>query len=47
MIDIFEFESPFGWLGKAFNFLVLETYMSNFLKERCEIIKSAAESEAW
>lgn len=47
MTDVFEFESPFGWIGKWFNFFVLENYMEKFLRRRCEKIKEAAESGAW
>ena len=34
MIDIFEYESPFGILGKLADKLFLKRYMSNFLKKR-------------
>jgi len=47
MIDVFEFQSPFGIIGKAFNFFVLEKYMKRFLRKRCEMIKSTAESDEW
>lgn len=45
MNDIFEFESPFGIIGKIFNTLFLRNYMKKFLLERNRLIKSAAESE--
>ncbi len=34
MIDIFEFESPLGILGKCANRLFLRKYLENFLEER-------------
>jgi ligand-binding SRPBCC domain-containing protein len=47
MKDIFVFESPMGFLGKLFNFLILENYMKAFLTERNQILKQIAESEEW
>jgi len=47
MKDIFNFESPFGVLGRCFNALVLKNYMKKFLQERNVLIKQAAESELW
>jgi ligand-binding SRPBCC domain-containing protein len=45
MKDIFMFESPLGFLGKIFNYLILENYMKVFLMERNQLIKKIAESE--
>ena len=47
MIDIFEFSSPLGILGKIVDKLIIKKYMSNFLKERNEVIKHFAETEKW
>lgn len=47
MIDEFEFESPFGILGKFFNFIFLKKYMAKFLIIRNNEIKRIAESELW
>jgi ligand-binding SRPBCC domain-containing protein len=47
MIDVFEFESPFGPIGRLFNTLFLENYMRILLTERNEVIKRVAESEEW
>jgi ligand-binding SRPBCC domain-containing protein len=47
MKDIFTFTSPLGFLGKFFNFLILENYMKRFLIERNQTIKAIAESERW
>lgn len=47
MIDIFEFESPLGILGKCANRLFLKKYLESFIIKRNEHIKASAESEAW
>lgn len=47
MIDIFEFESPFGIIGKLFNRLFLRDYLKNFLIERNRMIKEIAESNSY
>lgn len=47
MIDIFEFESPLGFLGKVVNRLFLRKYLEEFLIERNEQIKAMAESDDW
>ena len=47
MKDIFEYESPLGFLGKIADFLFLERYMQNFLVERNTMIKEYAESGKW
>lgn len=44
MIDIFEFESPLGLVGRFFNQIFLKDYMKNFLWERNELIKKTAET---
>ncbi|OCA77217.1 cell division protein [Chryseobacterium artocarpi] len=44
MIDIFDFESPLGIIGKAFNRIFLKNYMKQFLIERNKLIKATAES---
>ncbi|MBB4804874.1 ligand-binding SRPBCC domain-containing protein [Chryseobacterium defluvii] len=43
MTDIFEFESPYGVLGRFFNSVFLTAYLRNFLLERNAAIKEAAE----
>lgn len=45
MKDVFEFESPFGSIGKFVNWFVLEKYMRQFLIERNRALKEVAESE--
>lgn len=45
--DRFEYASPFGIFGKIFNLLVLTRYLTKFLRERNEVIKTYAESGKW
>lgn len=47
MIDIFEFESPFGILGKFFNKIILTNYLKKLLSDRNQLIKKYAETEKW
>lgn len=47
MTDIFEYQSPFGILGKLADFIFLKNYLSSFLKKRNSIIKEVAESDEW
>ncbi len=47
MKDVFEFQSPFGIIGKLFNKLILTKYMTQFLSERNKMIKEYAETEKW
>ena len=47
MKDVFDYDSPFGILGKITNQLFLEEYMREMLTERNRIIKAVAESEDW
>jgi ligand-binding SRPBCC domain-containing protein len=44
MTDIFDFSSPFGYLGKLADSLFLKSYMSKFLIIRNTKIKRSAES---
>ena len=47
MIDRFEFQSPFGILGRIVDQIFLTAYMRRFLVQRNKILKNLAESEAW
>lgn len=47
MKDMFDFESPFGLIGKIVDQLVLIGYMKRLLIERNQFIKSVAESNDW
>jgi ligand-binding SRPBCC domain-containing protein len=44
MKDVFVFESPFGALGRLFNWLILNRYMANLLTKRNQVIKDVAEN---
>jgi hypothetical protein len=43
MTDVFDYTSPWGWLGRVADRLLLEQYMQRFLTERQKVIKSIAE----
>ncbi len=47
MIDIVDFESPYGSLGKFFNAVYLKKYIEKFLIKRNDVIKHYAETEKW
>lgn len=47
MTDVFDYESPFGILGKCFNKLVLTKYLTGFLTHRNNMIKEFAETDKW
>ncbi|MFD2909407.1 cell division protein [Flavobacterium ardleyense] len=47
MIDIFDYKSPLGILGKLADELFLKKYMTDLLIERNRIVKDFAESERW
>ena len=47
MTDKFQYEVPFGILGRLFNALILHRYMKRLLVERNKVIKTIAESEKW
>jgi ligand-binding SRPBCC domain-containing protein len=47
MIDLFNFESPYGALGKLANRVFLTNYLKNLLEQRNQMIKEYAESEKW
>ena len=44
MKDNFQYEVPFGFIGRLFDKFVLKTYMTNFLIERNRILKNSAEN---
>lgn len=45
MTDKMEFFSPFGLLGRFFDWIFLKGYMERFLKTRAEILKQHAENQ--
>lgn len=47
IIDLFHFESPYGFLGKWINNLYLINYMKGLLEQRNKTIKEFAESGKW
>jgi ligand-binding SRPBCC domain-containing protein len=47
MRDCFEFEAPFGILGRAVDRLILAGYMERFLVRRNQVLKDLAESDGW
>lgn len=47
LIDIFDYTSPMGILGKLFDALVLKNYMRDLLIKRNEVLKAYAESDKW
>ena len=47
MIDMINFESPFGFIGRIFSDLYLKNYLEKILIHRNSIIKDYAESEKW
>lgn len=47
MRDVFNYDSPFGFLGKIADFLLLESYMRDLLVKRNGLIKRVAETEEW
>ena len=44
MKDVFDYTSPFGFMGRIVDVLVLERYMERLLRSRAEVIRAAAEA---
>lgn len=47
MTDRFDYQSPFGVLGKCADHIFLRRYMTRFLEKRNLVIKDFAESGRW
>lgn len=47
MKDVFSYTPPYGLIGKMFDSIVLEKYMTHFLLNRNRILKQIAESGEW
>ena len=47
MIDIMDFEAPYGSLGRLFNKLYLTNYLRSLLEHRNQVLREYAESEKW
>ncbi|MBT3933637.1 MAG: SRPBCC family protein [Bacteroidetes bacterium] len=45
--DIFDYESPFYWIGNLADSLFLKKYMTNFFERKNQITKEVLESGAW
>lgn len=47
MVDVFQYKSPLGFLGKIADALFLKRYMKTLLAKRNLVIKEFAESDKW
>jgi ligand-binding SRPBCC domain-containing protein len=47
MRDDFQYQVPFGWIGKLFDKIILRKYMTSLLMKRNGLIKQIAESGEW
>lgn len=47
MRDVFEYEAPFGLLGRIAEKLILTNYLKRFLIKRNEVIKNYAETDLY
>lgn len=47
MIDVFSFESPYGFIGRMFNAIYLTSYLKKLLEQRNSVIKQTAETDKW
>ena len=47
LIDLFDFEAPYGNLGKLFSKLYLTKYLRHLLEQRNNVIREYAESDKW
>lgn len=47
MIDLLEFETPYGVLGKLINRFFLKNYIEKLLVKRNQVIKEYAETTKW
>lgn len=47
MIDLVEFEAPYGSFGKLFSKIYLTRYLKSLIEQRNKSIKEFAESEKW
>ena len=47
MTDIFDYNSPLGFLGRLADKLFLKKYMTELLLERNRVVKEFAESDKW
>ena len=45
VIDILEYETPFGVFGKLFDTLLLKKHLTNFIIHRNSVLKNLAENQ--
>ena len=46
MGDVFDYQSPLGWLGRCADYLFLRAHMAELLEKRARVIKEVAESRS-
>ena len=47
MIDLVEFEPPYGGVGNLFSKLYLTRYLKTLLEDKNKVLKEFAESDKW
>ena len=47
IIDIINYETPYGWLGELVNKFYLNSYLEKLIIHRNEVIKQYGESDKW
>jgi len=47
VIDIIDYETPYGWLGELVNKFYLDNYLEKLINHRNDVIKKYAEGEKW
>lgn len=47
VIDIINYDTPYGWFGKFVNKIYLQGYIERLINHRNEVIKKYAESDKW
>lgn len=47
VIDILNYETPYGWIGNLVNKFYLNSYLEKLINHRNNVIKQFAESDKW
>lgn len=47
IIDIINYETPYGWIGELVNRFYLNNYLEKLILHRNEVIKRYGESDKW
>jgi len=47
VIDIINYETPYGWIGELVNKFYLNPYLEKLLENRNKVIKQYAETDKW